>query len=294
MTREQALKALLSDSAHERLRAARFLTRNNKETDLQVLRSALQKETVSYVRRGLELAIKRASRAPFYSDIETVKEYEIPKDIREQIKNEVTEQISGQILHEIASPVGLIAATAAREVSDYEHSKTKRHVDNLKRVFEAIEQLKGASAVPRPEEFDLAELIADIVSAEAGDSQVEISMHGAKPMLINSDRALLRLAVSNGIRNAIEAILDTTYSEPYPMVVTWGETDIDYWVSVLDYGPGFAGPSEAAFGVGKTTKKGHSGFGLTIARQAIETLGGYCTLQPATEGGTRFEVRWER
>ena len=294
MTRGQALKALLSDAAHDRLKAARSLARNSNSADIQVLRDTLQRETVSYVRTALQLAIKRASRSPSYSESETVEEYVIPKDIREQIKNEVTEQISGQILHEIASPVGLIAAAAAREVPNYAHSKTKRHVENLKRVFEAIEQLKGAAAVPKPEEFDLAELVDDIVSAEVGDSLMEVAMHGPKPMLINSDRALVRLAVSNGIRNAFESVLDTAYSDPYPIVVTWGETDIDYWVAVLDYGPGLTGPTESAFGIGKTTKKGHSGFGLTIARQAIETLGGYCTLQPATEGGTRFEVRWER
>ena len=294
MTREQALKALLSDAAHDRLRAARSLARNSNTTDIQTLRNALQKETVSYVRRGLELAIKRTLRSPFRAEIETVNEYEIPHDVREQIKNEVTEQITGQILHEIASPVGLIAAAAAREISDYENSKTKWHVENLKRVFEAIEHLKDAAAIPRPEDFDLAELIDELVLVEAGDSPVEVSMHGPKPMLINSDRALLRLATSNGIRNAVEAILDVTHSEPYPIIVTWGETDIDYWVSVLDYGPGLAGSAESAFGSGKTTKKGHSGFGLTIARQAIETLGGCCTLQPSTEGGTRFEIRWER
>ena len=294
MTREQALQALLSDAAHDRLRAARSLARNSIAADLQVLRDALQTETVSYVRTGLELAIKRASHSPSYSESEPVEEYEIPHDVREQIRNEVTEQISGQILHEIASPVGLIAAAAAREVPDYESSRTKRHVENLKRVFEAIEQLKGAASVPRPEEFDLAELVAEIVSAETGDFLVEVSMHGAKPMLINSDKALVRLAVSNGIRNAIEAVWDTAINEPYPIVVTWGETDIDYWAAVLDYGPGLAGPTESAFGIGKTTKKGHSGFGLAIARQAIETLGGCCTLQPATEGGTRFEIRWER
>ena len=294
MTRGQALKALLSDAAHDRLKAARSLARKSNSTDIQVLRDSLQTETVSYVRTALELAIKRASHSLSYSENETVEEYVIPKDIREQIKNEVTEEITGQILHEIASPVGLIAAAAAREVPNYVHSKTKRHVENLKRVFDAIEQLKGAAAVPRPEEFDLAELVDDIVSAEVGDSLMEVAMHGAKPMLINSDRALVRLAVSNGIRNAFESVLDTDYSDPYPIVVTWGETDIDYWVAVLDYGPGLAGPTESAFGIGKTTKKGHSGFGLTIARQAIETLGGYCTLQPAKEGGTRFEVRWER
>jgi len=139
-------------------------------------------------------------------------------------------------------------------------------------------------------------LLEEVVSEVKGVDTVEVSLHGAKPMLMTSDRALLRLAVSNGIRNAVEAVTGNRDSdpEPHPIIITWGETDVDYWVAVLDRGSGVVGLAESAFGIGKTTKKGHSGFGLAIARQAIETLGGACTLQPAKEGGARFEIRWER
>lgn len=294
MTRDEALHRLSSHSAHDRLKAARFLVRNSDPADLQILRDALKTETVSYVRSGLELAIKRASNLVSSATEETIREFEIPAEIREQIRNEATKQVTGQILHEIASPVGLIASTAAREIHNYEDSKTKKHVQNLKRVFEAIEQLKGATTAPRPEEFDLAELLTEIVSETVGSEPVEISLHGVKPTLITSDRMLLRLAISNGIRNAVEAVTGSPGTEPYPIVVTWGETDVDYWIAVLDHGPGIVGPAESAFGIGKTTKQGHSGFGLAIARQASETLGGECTLQPAKEGGARFEIRWER
>lgn len=294
MTRDEALESLSSSSAHNRLKAARFLARNSDPSDLQVLRDALRSETVSYVRTGLERAINRASNSASPHVEDALEESEIPPDVRTQIRNEITEEVTGQILHEIASPVGLIASAAAREIPDYERSKTRKHVDNLKRIFEAIEQLKSAAAVPRPEEFDLADLLGEIVSEIVGTDTVEVSLHGAKPMLITSDRALLRLAVSNGIRNAVEAVTGASGSEPHPIVVTWGETDVDYWIAVLDRGPGVVGPAESAFGIGKTTKKGHSGFGLAIARQAIETLGGACSLQPATEGGARFEIRWER
>ena len=294
MTRDEALGKLSSSSGHVRLKAARFLARNSNSADLQALRAAMRDETVSYVRTGLELAIKRASSFAPPTAENSAEEFEIPPDVRAQIRNEVTEEITGQILHEIASPVGLIASAAAREIPDYGQSKTRKRLDNLKRVFEAIEQLKTAAAVPRPEEFDLAELLGEFVSEIMGTDTVEISLHGAKPMLITSDRALLRLAISNGLRNAVEAVTGKPGLEPHPIIATWGETDVDYWVAILDRGPGVTGLAESAFGIGKTTKQGHSGFGLAIARQAIETLGGACTLQPATEGGARFEIRWER
>lgn len=294
MTRNEALEGLSSGSAHVRLKAARFLAHNSKSADLQPLNAALRDETDTYVRGGLELAIRRASSFAPPAPENPADEFEMHPDVRAQVRNEVTEEVAGQILHEIASPIGLIASAAAREIADYSQSKTKRHIDNLKRVFEAIEQLKTAAAVPRPEEFDLAELLGEIVSEVVGTETVDVSLHGAKPLVITSDRALLRLAVSNGLRNAVEAVSGRPDTEPHPIVVTWGETDVDYWVAILDRGPGVTGFTESAFGIGKTTKKGHSGYGLAIARQAIETLGGACTLQPAKEGGARFEIKWER
>lgn len=294
MTREEALEQLSSDSAHQRLKAARLLARNSDPADVQRLREALQSESVSYVRTSLNLAIKRVETSASRTEAVPAEELEIPDDLRAQIKNEITEELTGQILHEIASPVGLLATSAAREIPDFESSKIKVYLENLQRVFEAIEQLKGAAAVPKPQEFDLASLIAEIAEHTVGDRPVDISLHGTKPFIITSDQALLSFALSNGIRNAVEAVAALDSGEPYPIIINWGETDIDHWVAVIDRGVGIVGPVESAFGVGKTTKKGHSGFGLAIARQAIETLGGSCTLQPVAEGGTHFEIRWEK
>jgi signal transduction histidine kinase len=51
---------------------------------------------------------------------------------------------------------------------------------------------------------------------------------------------------------------------------------------------------ESVLGIGKTTKAGHSGFGLPIAKAAIEALGGTLNLQSAIGGGAKYELRWER
>ena len=113
-------------------------------------------------------------------------------------------------------------------------------------------------------------------------------------MLITSDPRLLQLAICNGVRNAIEAVIESGSNDPHAVVVTWGETDVDYWITIIDRGPGVVGPIGPAFDIGKTTKQGHSGFGLAIARQAMETLSGHVTLQPAVSGGTHYVLRWAR
>jgi signal transduction histidine kinase len=290
----EATKALSSGSPHVRLKAARFFARHVQTSDLSALRKARSIETVSYVQNSLDLAITRLSENPAAPPADPVDELAIPEVVRRQIHSQATDRIAGLLLHEIASPIGLLARTASREVPDYETSKTKRHLETLQKIFAAIEQLKGATASPKPEQFDLAQLVDDIVIQESENSNVGVSTLGPKPMLVTSDPTLLRLAVGNGLRNAHEAVLSMEESKMHPIVVTWGETDVDYWIAVLDRGPGLSGPTETAFAIGKTSKQGHSGFGLAIAKQAIDTLDGTVTLRPGVDGGVHYEIRWGR
>ena len=92
----------------------------------------------------------------------------------------------------------------------------------------------------------------------------------------------------------MEAVATTQGLDLSPVIVTWGETDVDIWVSVLDHGPGIAGPVESVLGIGKSTKVGHNGFGLPIAKAAIEALGGTLILESSTGGGAKYELRWEK
>jgi signal transduction histidine kinase len=295
LTRDDAMRMLASASAHERLKAARVLARSAQAEDLAALRRARQGETVSYVKTSLDLAIARSSNrsAPQYPD--PMDEIDIPEILKRKIRSEAVEWVTGLLLHEIASPIGLAKLSASREIQNYGSSKTKRHLESVQRIFEAIEQLKGAATLPKPEQFDLAELLNDIVVTAAPDGNGDnVSFHGPKPLMITSDPTLVRLTISNGVRNAFEAVAEVDSVDPHPIIITWGETDVDYWVAVLDRGAGIAGPVDSAFEIGKSTKQGHSGFGLAIARQAVETMGGTVVLQPAAGGGARYEARWER
>jgi len=295
LTRIEAIKLLASGTSHERLKAARAMVRNALVEDLPLLRRARQAESVSYVKTSLDVGIARLSNMPLPPKSGIRDEMPVLEVVRQKVMREATEWVTGLLLHEIASPIGLMSRTASREIPNYELSKTKRHADRVKRIFAAIEQLKSAATLPKPEQFDLTELINDVVIMEASSAQAKnISLHGPKPMMITSDPMLVRFVVRNGLRNALEAVSEVAASDRHSIVVTWGETDVDYFVAILDRGPGIAGPIDAAFEIGKSTKLGHSGFGLAIARQAIETLGGKVVLQPGNGGGALYEARWER
>lgn len=296
MTRDEALEGLSAASAHSRGQAARALADLGSAADLVHIRKALKAETVAYVHYALQDTIKRLanSTAPLLAfEDETAA---ISEEVRQQIYGQAVEWVSGFLLHEIASPIGLARLSGKLELGErWQGSATKRHLETVHRIFDAIEMLKSAAGVARPQEFDLAAMIDELGETEVPRALPWISTIGLKPYLIKGDPALIRMVIGNGLRNAVEAV-EAVGVEPQPHSVTinWGETDVDYWVSVLDRGIGIVGPSEKAFEVGNSTKKNHSGFGLAIARQAVQTMIGVLSLEPAHDGGAVYLARWQK
>lgn len=296
MNREEALAALTDPTAHVRGQGARAIGEVGTRDDLVTIRQALQAETVSYVQYALQDSVKKLINLSVPLSQEDEDFPEIGPDVRRQIYGKAVEWVTGFLLHELASPIGLATLSAKRESKvDWETSTTRRHLETIRRVFEAVEMLKNAAGIPRPQQFDLATMLQEFIDAETPHALAWISPIGPKPFVITSDPALIRMLVGNGIRNAVEAI-DGANIDPqeHAVVINWGKTDADYWVSVLDRGPGIVGPIGSAFDVGKSTKKQHSGFGLAIARQAVDTLTGTVTLEPARGGGALYTARWKR
>ncbi len=294
MTREEALAQLVASSAHLRGQAARVLGAVGCPSDLERLRRAQKLETVSHVNYALQDSIRRLAQQQQPELVAPDEGEVISDDVRRQIYGQAVEWISGFLLHEIASPIGLVRLAAKREFADrWDGSETKRHLESVGRVFEAIETLKNAAAVPRPQEFDLAALIDELISIYPESITKWLSTIGVRPFMIKGDPSLIRMVVVNGLRNAVES--QQAIGRPpqsHEVTVSWGETDVDFWVSVLDHGVGINGPIEAAFEIGNSTKKNHTGFGLAIAKQAVETMIGSLNLEPAKDGGALYTARW--
>lgn len=296
MTREEALTHLTASSAHLRGLAARALGTVGRPADLGRLRLAQRNETVSHVNYALQDTIRRLTQQQPPELLASDDAEVIPEDVRRQIYSRAVEWITGFLLHEIASPIGLVGLAARRELAErWDNSETKRHLEAVKRVFEAIETLKNAASVPRPQEFDLAALIDDLIGSLSEDPIEWISTIGPRPFVIKGDPSLIRMVVINGLRNAVEAQQEAgRQPQAHDVTVSWGETDVDYWLSVLDHGVGINGPTETAFEIGNSTKKNHTGFGLAIARQAVETMIGSLVLEPAKDGGALYTARWRK
>lgn len=220
--------------------------------------------------------------------------------------------MSERFTHELRKIIGRARLHARSEISEFEGSRTEHELGRLTQFLTGIERLGVAAAAPLLAEVDLAAVIGqeiDAVSDELdvgqaggdgdadaaeppgrapGGAGLRIDRRGPAPLVVVADAGLVRIAVSNGLRNAIEASADVRAE---PVIVTWDETDRDVWIAIIDRGSGIAPGSDQLFEIGTTTKRNHAGLGLATARQAVLSHGGTVSLETLGDESTRFLVR---
>ena len=292
---EQILSRLASELPDERLKAARFLAEHATPEHEGQLREALARESVQWIRSALKRAIKRLSSTATIEESTSaiLNTEDAPERFAAQVYAEALEESTSHIIHEVEPLVGLLRMACEREIGEkFEASSTRQHLDRLDALLDTIARLRRAASAPVNEEFALDELVMRLVQDANPPAGVAIHKSGPQPLVVQGDSSLITLCLANGLRNAIEATsaLNTDLSSN-PINVTWGQTDIDNWIAVVDVGIGFKGNLQRAFEMGTTTKSGHLGMGLAIARQAISSLSGKLMLVPS-ERGMKFEMRW--
>lgn len=291
MTREESLGLLSSERTIDRLRAARALTRLAQPQDIDVLRQAKVAELDALVRSVLERAIARVTpgNEAAKNDSGAVLTSEDP-DLAD-LYAQATEDVTKMVLHELRPIVGRLDMSASREVVDYVGSETDRAITRIRSLIDALAKLRDASAVPSQDEFDLTDFVR-VTAREAGLNKCPILFARDDPVVVKGDPDLVGLALINALRNASEALKEAGLQTP--LVVNWGTTNKDAWISVLDEGIGLPEGATKIWEAGITLKSKdvHDGFGLTIARRAMLSLEGSIELRPRLPRGTACDIRW--
>lgn len=287
MDHADALSLVENGNDRERLEAARVLRGDPRASDRSVLQRAARTERVSRTRVILEDALASLSMSAEDEESDAAL---AARDTAARAVKETTRTV----VHEVRNLLPSLRLAAERDIAEFQTSRTKDYIDRLDSLVDAIDRLGTAATAPVITDFDLAQLLDEIVSSESAAGAVTVEQHGPSPFLVFGDRGHISLAVANGLRNAIEASLEMRPDEPPPVVVTWDSTDTHYWVVVLDRGVGLPPGSHRAFEFGRSSKQKHDGAGLAIAKQAIDTLGGSIQLQPRDGGGASYEVSWPR
>ena len=296
MDRTEALKALGSERVSTRLEAARALASLALPEDRATLETRRRSEAVPWIRNALERAVVRAS-VPREQGGEMVA-VSAPADIDDHDAGEAIyaaalQEVADRLVHELRKPVGRARLYAQKEVVNYENSRTYAELGRLQEFLDGIQALAAAAGTATLTEVDLRALIREEAAAVGElDGAPRVDLRGPSHLDVIADPALVRLAVSNALKNAVEAVMSAGSHEP--ITVIWGSTDREYYVAILDRGPGVPPVTESLFEIGESSKRGHVGLGLAIARQASRSLGGGIVLSNLEVGLTRFEMRWPK
>ena len=292
VNRSEALEGLTSTDQHVRLSAARYFRLAGEQGDLAFLQAAFDSEEVGWIRYALGDALHTASRDLVTEVASSEEEDRFPDDLYRKALGEATRTI----VHEVRPLLGRLKLAAATEITDYPSSRTAERILQLGELMAAIDSLRQATEAPRLEEFELGEWVRTVVDDELNqDAFPESVLVGMEHVVAVGDRGLLQLVLSNALRNAREANLSAHPSAPPAVLISWGDTDRDYWVSVSDGGGGPPPGRKFAFRPGHSTKAGHLGMGLAVARAAMGSLSGQIQLaRRENTAGANLEFRWPK
>jgi signal transduction histidine kinase len=212
-------------------------------------------------------------------------------------------QISARMAHEVRSPISAIGLNVelleeilaqCPEPTGGEAGDLVRGIRaEVKRLADLTDEYLTFGRLPqaRPEEDSVDDMIEEMVgfvrpAAERRGVALKAEVDPPLPLL-PFDRDLVRRAVLNLVRNA----LDATPREGQVSVAARREGD-RIAIAVSDSGRGIAAQdAPRLFDPFFTTKPRGTGLGLVIARQIAEEHGGTLTWENVPDGGARFTLR---
>jgi two-component system, NtrC family, nitrogen regulation sensor histidine kinase NtrY len=231
------------------------------------------------------------------------------------------QEMARRLAHEIKNPVTPIQLAVQEIHRRYqgEDDKYRKLLDSTLEIVQdevgtlrrLVTEFSGFARLPQAElkPADVRELLEEQSSQlkvfelglGAPDSADSPSRTGIEikwtlpegPAPAHLDRQMLRLALTNLLRNAVHAIRET--GGPGRIEVTLGRAGDYFTVDVDDSGPGIpAELREAVFDPYVTTKAEGTGLGLAIAKKIVVEHGGSLVALDGPSGGARLRLRLPR
>ncbi len=299
MERTEALDLLATESAVDRLRAARTLRHLALASDRPALEAAFNSESDAWVRSALSKIVGSDldERPTVFSAERTVED---PAQLARDVRAQTTQELTAMVTHELEPILGTLRQAGMDEVAGFEESNTYRAIAGVDSFLAALKSLHLASGVPTVTDFSLSDLVLEGTRAvlsereRRGATDVPVNHARLDHVAASGDRNLVRLAFVNTLRNALEASDPSDGGAGEPVVVNWGSTDRDAWIAVFDRGVGLPAGASRMAEPGVTTKeKGlHTGMGLAVSMMALVSMNGTLSHRPREGGGVVAEMRW--
>lgn len=222
------------------------------------------------------------------AEMEALKEREEARYLRE------IAALSSQVAHEIRNPLNSLSMIV--QLIEKE-GLTDEYVDVMKkaisRMLEAIERFRDINKPLKvsKEVFDVESMVNEVLQdfeedIKANSIRVEKSI---KLKNIFSDRTLLKHALSNIIRNSIEAFSNIAQDK---VIEIFAHSDGEYaFFEIKDNGPGMTPEVlSKAFDYFFTTKSSGTGLGLGLVRRIARALSGDVKVESNYGEGTKVTL----
>jgi two-component system, OmpR family, sensor histidine kinase CpxA len=218
------------------------------------------------------------------------------------------QQLLGNISHELRSPLARlnVALELARRVSSPEAEKSFRRIEwEAERLNELIgrllsfTRLEGGWEEAKKESIDLEGLLLDIVDDadfEARSRNRGVKLIESRPCRVMGNNELLRSAIENVTRNAIQYTREGTTVD-ITLRCTGQNAPSSALIQVRDYGPGVPETSLSDIfrpfyrvASARERQTGGTGLGLAISERALRLHGGTIKASNATDEGFVIEI----
>jgi len=204
------------------------------------------------------------------------------------------------VVHDLKSPLNTLVVNLELLKASIENrpdvERQRRYVailqEELMRLNSAVERLLPAAGPTRDEHgrFDLRDLldqVVTLVSTTARHQSVRVAVEaGSGPVLVEGYRDRVRQALLCVITNALEAM-----PEGGTLGLGLELREDSVALGVADTGPGVAEKTQQRmYDLYYSTKEGHEGLGLWVARSVVESTKGSIEHTPGPEGGSHFTL----
>ncbi|NCF91775.1 MAG: two-component system sensor histidine kinase CreC [Verrucomicrobiaceae bacterium] len=230
------------------------------------------------------------------------------EDLRDKLEGrQYVEGYVRTLTHEMKSPIAAIKGAAELLQEDMPPERREHFLSNIDaetaRMQDVIDRLLALSTVENrktleaPERLNVSQLVREVI--ESHDTALEncrLTLETDLPpdLWVRGDAALLEMALSNLLQNAIE------FSPPGEAIQIRASSDQSNGlvITVKDHGPGIPTYAlERAFDhfyslQRPNSGKKSSGLGLCIVREIMELHGGSATLENVADHGALATVRF--
>jgi PAS domain S-box-containing protein len=219
------------------------------------------------------------------------------RDLENKLKTSLT---AAAVAHEINQPLStiLLQSKMALESGTGTRDILQSIAAEAQRVVVTIDKMKTLLRNVQTDhrQIDLAEVVQSTLLYNKGllaRQRILLRKSGLdRACPLEGDDAQIQLALTNLLRNAVEAIEETKLNKR-EILIELHETDCGAELVIGDSGPGWSGLPTVDTPL-NTTKKGGTGIGLYVVRTAMENHRGEITFGPSPLGGAEVRLKFPR